>query len=73
LRGYLTVTYGSLTETTASKKDPETAEEISELESLFLRHTYLASFARLLIWAALSHGKSTGSFREVAQDAIATL
>jgi hypothetical protein len=54
---YLTVTYGRLTEDTTEKRDIETGEGISELENLFLRHTYLASIARLLIWAALSHGK----------------
>ena len=39
---YLTITYGALE---------------GDLESLFLKHTYLASIARLLIWAALSRGK----------------
>lgn len=65
---YLTVTYGHLTETATAKKDTETGQEISELESLFLRHTYLASIARLMIWAALSQGKATGSLRQVAKD-----
>jgi hypothetical protein len=37
------VTYGRLTEDTTEKKDSETGEEISELENLFLRHTYLAT------------------------------
>jgi hypothetical protein len=64
---YLTVTYGRLTEDTTAHKDKETAEEISELESLFLRHTYLSSIARLLIWAALSRGKSSGSLGDVAR------
>ena len=64
---YLTVTYGRLTENTTVQKDPETAQEISELEDLFLRHTYLSGIARLLIWAALSEGKADGSFRQVAQ------
>jgi N-6 DNA Methylase len=63
---YLTVTYGSLTETTTATKDTETAEEISELENLFLRHTYLVSIARMLIWAALSGGKTSGSLGEEA-------
>lgn len=67
---YLTVTYGRLTEDTTATRDKETAEEISELESLFLRHTYLASIARLLIWAALSQGKADGDFRKVAQDVL---
>lgn len=51
---YLAVTYGRLTESTTETKDIETGGEVSELENLFLRHTYLASIARLLIWAALS-------------------
>src|SRR5690348_13904283 len=44
---YLTVTYGRLTESTTPSKDDETSQEISELENLFLRHSYLASIARL--------------------------
>jgi methylase of polypeptide subunit release factors len=67
---YLTVTYGRLTEDTTATKDEETAQEISELESLFLRHTYLASIARLLIWAALSQGKGDGDLRSVANDVL---
>ena len=63
---YLTVTYGRLTESTTEKRDLETGEGISELEDLFLRHTYLASIARLLIWAALSQGKGNENLREVA-------
>jgi hypothetical protein len=60
---YLTVTYGRLTEDTTAVRDIETAQEISELENLFLRHTYLASIARLLIWAALSQGKNAANLR----------
>ncbi len=67
---YLTVTYGRLTESTTVQKDAETAQEISELEDLFLRHTYLSSIARLLIWAALSQGKGDGSLRQVAKDVL---
>jgi type I restriction-modification system DNA methylase subunit len=67
---YLTVTYGRLTENTTAIKDEETAEEISELENLFLRHTYLASIARLLIWAALSKGKADADLTKVARDVI---
>jgi type I restriction-modification system DNA methylase subunit len=67
---YLTVTYGRLTEGTTAVRDMETAQEISELESLFLRHTYLASIARLLIWAALSQGKNADNLREVAKDVL---
>jgi|HubBroStandDraft_5_1064220.scaffolds.fasta_scaffold03652_5 hypothetical protein len=67
---YLTVTYGRLAETTTAKKDEETGEKISELENLFLRHTYLASIARLLIWASLSHGKGNDDLRQVAKDVL---
>jgi type I restriction-modification system DNA methylase subunit len=67
---YLTVTYGRLTEGTTAVRDRETAEEISELENLFLRHTYLASIARLLIWAALSQGKNANNLRQVAKDVL---
>ncbi len=67
---YLTVTYGRLTEDTTAVKDRETAQEISELENLFLRHTYLASIARLLIWAALSQGKGNDNLRQVAKDVL---
>jgi type I restriction-modification system DNA methylase subunit len=67
---YLTVTYGRLTEDTTATRDKETAQAISELENLFLRHTYLASIARLLIWAALSQGKSTDDLGKVAKDVL---
>ncbi|HKI24731.1 MAG TPA: N-6 DNA methylase [Candidatus Sulfotelmatobacter sp.] len=67
---YLTVTYGRLTEDTTAVRDRETAQEISELENLFLRHTYLASIARLLIWAALSQGKNVDNLRQVARDVL---
>jgi type I restriction-modification system DNA methylase subunit len=67
---YLTVTYGRLTEDTTAEKDRETDEDISELENLFLRHTYLASIARLLIWAALSQGKNADNLRQVAKDVL---
>lgn len=67
---YLTVTYGRLAEDTTAHKDKETKENISELENLFLRHTYLASIARLLIWAALSEGKDADNLRQVAKDVL---
>lgn len=67
---YLTVTYGRLAETATAVRDEETAQEISELENLFLRHTYLATMARLLIWAALSLGKSNDSLDKVARDVL---
>jgi len=58
---YLTVTYGSLT------TKPGEGEEDKAVEELFLKHTYLASIARLLVWASLSKGKVKGSLREEAQ------
>lgn len=58
---YLTVTYGQL---------PGEGEAGSELERLFLKHNYLASVARLLIWASLSKGKSEGTLREVAREVL---
>lgn len=67
---YLTVTYGRLTEDTTAARDTETAQELSELEGFFLRHTYLASIARLLIWAALSLGKSDEELRKVANNVL---
>lgn len=67
---YLTVTYGRLAETATAQKDIETGKEVSELENLFLRHTYLASIARLLIWASLSQGKGTDNLRQVAKDVL---
>jgi len=67
---YLTVTYGKLAESSTPKKELESGVEISELEDLFLRHTYLSSIARLLIWAALSQGKAKGSLREEARDVL---
>lgn len=58
---YLTVTYGSLSGEAAARP---------EIETLFLKHTYLASVARLLVWAALSHGRTTGALRDVAEDVL---
>jgi type I restriction-modification system DNA methylase subunit len=67
---YLTVTYGNLSESPTPTKELESGVEISELEDLFLRHTYLSSIARLLIWAALSQGKFKESLREVAREVL---
>ncbi|MBS1767199.1 MAG: hypothetical protein JST05_07355 [Acidobacteria bacterium] len=64
---YLTVTYGSLVESASAVSDPETGPEVSELEELFLRHTYLVCISRLLIWAMLSRGKSSGTLQQAAQ------
>lgn len=54
---YLAVTYGSPDRDVTS-------------EPLFLRHTYLASVARLLVWASLSRGKMSGSLREKAAEVL---
>jgi hypothetical protein len=67
---YLTVTYGKLVESATAQREHESGVEISELEDLFLRHTYLASIARLLVWAALSQGKTRESLRNVAKDVL---
>lgn len=58
---YLTVTYGHLPGEGAT--DPE-------LIRLILKHTYLASIARLLVWASLSKGKFEGTLREVAKEVL---
>lgn len=55
---YLTVTYGDVT------------EETEDLRTLFMKHTYLVSVARLLIWAALSKGKFSGTLRNVARSVL---
>lgn len=48
---YLTVTYGSLPESAEKDNGPSRDSEprVSELELLFLKHTYLASIARFLV------------------------
>ncbi len=63
---YLTITYGKLSESTQAERDAETGEELSESEELFLRHTWLVSIARLMVWAALSGGKTDQPLRFVA-------
>lgn len=67
-QSYLTVTYGKLSESDKLKRDRETGEEVSELDELFLRHTWLVSVSRLMVWADLSGGKTTGTLRQVAQE-----
>lgn len=54
---YLTVTYGGL--------GPNAG-----LDVLFLKHTYLASVARLLLWASFSRGKVSSSLRQVAAEVL---
>jgi hypothetical protein len=56
---YLTVTYGQLAD-----------QQSEDLLRLFLTHTYLASLARLLIWASLSKGKTATTLRETAKDIL---
>ena len=52
---YLTITYGALT---------------SDLKSLFLKHTYLASLAKFMAWASISRGKTTSSYAKTAEDVL---
>ncbi len=67
-QSYLTVTYGKLSESDRLKRDRETGEDVSEVDELFLRHTWLVSVSRLMVWSALSGGVTSGSLRQVAQD-----
>jgi N-6 DNA Methylase len=45
-------------------------QKSDDLLRLFLKHTYLASLARLLIWASLSKGKTTMTLRETAKEIL---
>lgn len=56
---YLMVTYGQI----GSGTDPDVL-------ALFLKHTYLASLARLLAWASLSKGTVEDSLRDVAKEVL---
>ena len=67
-KSYLTVTYGKLSESDRAKLDQETGQNLSEIEELFLRHTWLVSMSRLMVWAALSNGQTSGTMRQVARD-----
>lgn len=67
-QSYLAVTYGKLSESDRAKRDKETGVEVSELDDLFLRHTWLVSMSRLMVWAALSSGQTGGALRQVARD-----
>jgi methylase of polypeptide subunit release factors len=67
-QSYLTVTYGKLSESDRLKRDRETGEEVSEMDELFLRHTWLVSVSRLMVWAALSGGQTAGTLRQVASE-----
>ncbi len=67
-KSYLTVTYGKLSESDRAKRDEETGQDVSEMEELFLRHTWLVSMSRLMVWAALSSGQTGGTMRQVARE-----
>ena len=62
-RRYLTVTYGSLADSGQEVASPETVE-------LFLKHTFLAMIARLLVWAALSKGKAPEGLGNAIEGAL---
>lgn len=64
---YLTVTYGRLTAFTETKNGKYVD---AELETLFLKHTYLASIAKLLVWASMTKAQSNGALRDVAEDIL---
>lgn len=76
---YLTYTYGQLgalgrpVRATASGRrrlpEPE-SQALGELEELFLKHTYLISMARILVWASLSGGRIAGTARETAGEVL---
>ena len=38
------------------------------MDELFLRHTWLVSVSRLMVWAALSAGETSGTLQQVARD-----
>lgn len=62
-RRYLTVTYGQLADSGKEEASPETVD-------LFLKHTFLAMIARLLVWAALSKGKAERGLSHAIDDAV---
>lgn len=80
---YLTYTYGQLG-TLARSEGPAASPRRkgggrattglpvlpAELVTLFLKHTYLVSMARMLVWASLSGGRSTESLRDTARDIL---
>jgi hypothetical protein len=57
---YLAVTYGSIGDT----------EHQAQLEELFLKHTYLATTARFLVWGALARGQFDGSPKDEAKSIL---
>jgi N-6 DNA Methylase len=62
---YLSVTYGSLGNGEEGKE-----ESVAEMTTLFLKHTYLATVASLLIWASLAKGKVTRELDEEIAEII---
>lgn len=64
---YLTVTYGRLVPT---QKEGEAESGEADLPVLFLKHTYLASVARFLIWASISKGRVKEPLRDVARGVL---
>lgn len=62
-RRYLTVTYGQLADSGSEDASPETVE-------LFLKHTFLAMIARLLVWAALSKGRAERGLANSIDEAV---
>lgn len=58
---YLTVTYGKLGESKDGRP-----KLTPDLVQLFLKHTYLAAVARLLVWAALSGGRGSAKRADLA-------
>jgi SAM-dependent methyltransferase len=69
---YLTVTYGNLPapDKGGGGKPEKKGPKISELEELFLKHTYLASVSRFLAWASLSKGKTDKALHKVADEVL---
>ncbi|MBI5709758.1 MAG: SAM-dependent DNA methyltransferase [Candidatus Eisenbacteria bacterium] len=58
---YLAVTYGQLGDN----------GQRTQLEELFLKHTYLATIARFLVWGALSRGQFDGTLQDEARSILA--
>ena len=62
-RRYLAVTYGQLADSGQEIASPETVD-------LFLKHTFLAMIARLLVWAALSKGRAEAGLSAAIERAL---
>lgn len=57
---YLAVTYGQIGD----------SEHQAQLEELFLKHTYLATTARFLVWGSLARGQFDGSLKDEAKSIL---